>query len=109
VARENFKKAGVENVVTIVEGNAHDTVTKLKEPIDILFIDADKAGYVDYIKKLLPLVRPGGLILAHNTTNSGAQMPDYFTAVTTNSALDTIFINQQSVGMGITLKKRQIE
>lgn len=107
LARDNFKKAGVENLVKIVEGDAHEMVTKLKKPIDILFIDADKPGYADYIKKLMPLVRPGGLILAHNTTNSGRQMPDYFTAVTTDPNLDSIFLNQQSIGIGITLKKRR--
>jgi caffeoyl-CoA O-methyltransferase len=107
LARENFSKAGVKDLVTIVEGDAHETVTRLKKPIDILFIDADKPGYADYFKKLLPLVRPGGLILAHNTTNTGRQMPDYFTAVTTNPDVDSIFINQQSVGIGITLKKRR--
>ncbi len=107
LARQNFKKAGVENLVTIVEGDAHETVTRLKEPIDILFIDADKPGYADYLKKLLPLVRPGGLILAHNTTNTGRQMPDYFTAVTMDPNLDSIFLGQQSVGIGITMKKRQ--
>ncbi len=107
LARQNFKKAGVENLVTIVEGDAHETVTKLKEPIDLLFIDADKPGYADYLKKLLPLVRPGGLIVAHNTTNTGRQMPDYFTAVTTDPNLDSIFLGQQSVGIGITMKKRQ--
>ena len=52
MAQENFKKAGVENLVTIVEGDAHETVTRLKDPIDILFIDADKPGYADYLKKL---------------------------------------------------------
>jgi len=107
MAQENFKKAGVENLVTLVEGDAHETVTKLKDPIDILFIDADKPGYADYLKKLLPLVRPGGLILAHNTTNSGRQMPDYFTAVTTDPNLDSIFLGQQSIGIGVTLKKRR--
>ena len=106
LARENFKKAGVEDLVTIVEGDAHETVTRLKEPIDILFIDADKPGYADYLKKLLPLVRPGGLIVAHNTTNTGRQMPDYFTAVTTDPNLESIFLGQQSMGIGITLKKR---
>ncbi len=106
-ARENLKKAGVENLVTIVEGDAHETVTRLKEPIDILFIDADKPGYADYLKKLLPLVRPGGLILAHNTTNTARQMPDYFTAVTTDPNLDSIFLGRQSVGIGVTLKKRR--
>jgi len=107
MARENFKKAGVEDLVTLVEGDAHETVTRLKEPIDVVFIDADKPGYADYLKKLLPLVRPGGLILAHNTTNSGRQMPDYFTAVTTDPNLDSIFLGQQSIGIGVTLKKRR--
>ncbi len=80
MARDTLSKAGVTDLVTIVEGDAHAMVTKLKDPIDILFIDADKPGYADYLKKLLPLVRPGGLILAHNTTNTGRQMPDYFAA-----------------------------
>jgi len=107
LARENFNKAGVADLVTIVEGDAHETVTRLKEPIDILFVDADKPGYADYLKKLLPLVRPGGLIVAHNTTNTGRQMPDYIAAITTDPNLDSIFIGQQSVGMGITVKKRR--
>jgi predicted O-methyltransferase YrrM len=41
-------------------------VAKVKETIDILFLDADKEGYLDYLNKLLPLVRPGGLIISHN-------------------------------------------
>jgi len=46
----------VENVVTLVEGDAHQQITKLKGPIDVAFIDADKEGYVDYLNKLLPLI-----------------------------------------------------
>ena len=105
-ARENFKKAGVEKLVTLVEGDAHSTVKKLKKPIDILFMNADKPGYIDYINRLLPLVRPGGLVLAYHTVDRGAEMQDYFVAITENPALDTIFVNQQSAGMCITLKKR---
>ena len=41
LARANFKRAGVENLVTVVEGDAHETVAQLKEPIDILFMDAE--------------------------------------------------------------------
>jgi predicted O-methyltransferase YrrM len=106
LARDNVKKAGMESLVTIVEGDAHETVTRLKEPIDILFIDADKQGYADYVKKLLPLVRPGGLILAHNTTDIRLT-PDYFTAVNTDPNLDSIFLGKPSEGMGVTLKKRR--
>jgi predicted O-methyltransferase YrrM len=66
LARENFKRAGVDAIVTLVEGDAHEEVTKLRGPIDVLFLDADKSGYLDYLDKLLPQVRPGGLIVAHN-------------------------------------------
>ncbi len=107
LARENFKNAGVSHLITIIEGDAHKTVTRLKEPIDILFIDADKAGYFDYLNKLLPLVRPGGLILAHNTVDQASQMQDYIKAITTNPALETIFLHKDTGGIGVTLKKRR--
>ncbi len=100
-ARANFKKAGVDQLVTVIEGDAHQNVTRLKDPIDVLFIDADKEGYPDYLNKLAPLVRPGGLILAHNVGTSG----EYDRAVTTNPALETVFFTQGG-GLGITLKKR---
>ncbi len=103
LARENFKRAGIDKLVTLVEGDAHETVTKLTEPIDILFIDADKAGYLDYLNKLLPLVRPGGLILAHNVYSPGQ---DFIEAITTNPNLETVF-QGRGQGLGVTLKKRQ--
>lgn len=106
LARENFKRAGVAGIVTVVEGDAHETVTKIKEPIDILFLDADKSGYTDYLKKLLPLVRPGGLVLAHNM-NPGQADPQYVKAITTAPELETIFLHMQGAGVGVTLKKRQ--
>ena len=105
LARENFKRAGVDQIVALVEGDAHETVKNIKEPIDILFIDADKEGYFDYLNKLLPLVRPGGLILAHNTSMAGG-MQDYLKAITTSPDLETIFVREQGAGIGVTLKKR---
>jgi caffeoyl-CoA O-methyltransferase len=105
LARANFKRAGVENIVTVVVGDAHETITRLKEPIDLLFIDADKPGYPDYLRKLLPLVRPGGLILADNMSRP-APSPEFIKAITTNPDLETIFLNMQSTGIGLSLKKR---
>jgi caffeoyl-CoA O-methyltransferase len=100
-ARANFKRAGMADIITLVEGDAHDQVRKLKEKIDILFLDADKEGYIDYLNKLLPLVRPGGLVLAHNINPRMAD-PKYMEAITTNPNLETIVRS----GVGITLKKR---
>ena len=105
LARKNFKSAGVEKIITLIEGDAHKEVLKLKEPIDILFLDADKAGYIDYLNKLLPLVRPGGLILAHNM-NYPRPHPEYTKAITSNPNLESIFLNMHAAGIGVTLKKR---
>lgn len=105
MARANFQKAGVDDLVTIIEGDAHQTVKQHKQPIDLVFFDADKKGYLDYLEKLLPLVRPGGLILGHDMH---PPMPDprYIEAVTKNPELETSFIMMESYGISMTLKKR---
>ena len=100
-AREHFRQAGMEKIATVIEGDAHEQVLKLKGPIDVAFIDADKGGYVDYLNKLLPLLQPGGLILAHNID----MVPDYVKAVTSNPDLETIFYTE-GAGLSVTLKKR---
>lgn len=106
LARENFKRAGVAELVTLVEGDAHEKVADLKGPIDVVFLDADKSGYGDYLKKLLPLVRPGGLILAHNTASQSGDMQDFLKAITTDPALETLFTSVGGQGISFTLKKR---
>ena len=100
-ARQHFEQAGVASLVTVVEGDAHKQVTKVTGPFDIAFIDAEKPGYIDYLRKVLPLVRPGGLILAHNVDMA----PEYVKAVTSNPDLETIFY-MEGRGLGITLKKQ---
>jgi caffeoyl-CoA O-methyltransferase len=105
MARANFQKAGVDDLITIIEGDAHETVQQHKEPIDVVFLDADKQGYIDYLNKLLPLVRPGGLILGHDMHRP---MPDprFIEAITKNPELETSFVMMESYGMSMTLKKR---
>lgn len=104
LARKNFAKAGIAQIVTIVEGNAHETAAQLKDPIDMVFIDADKEGYPDYLKRVLPLLRPGGLVLAHNITARVANS-EYVKAITTNPDLETTFF-MEGAGMSVTVKKR---
>ena len=103
MARATFKRAGVENLVTVVEGDAHQTVAQLKEPIDILFMDAE-GGNLDYLNQLLPLVRPGGLILSDNMSKPRPD-PQFIKAITTNPNLETIFFNVKSTGISLTVKK----
>jgi caffeoyl-CoA O-methyltransferase len=69
-----------------------------------VFIDADKEGYLDYLNKTLPLVRPGGLIVAHNMIPRMASA-DFVKAITTNPDLETVFY-MEGGGVSMTLKKR---
>lgn len=67
-ARENFQEAGMADIITVVEGDAHAEAKKLSGAIDVIFLDADKEGYIDYLDTLLPLLRPGGVVLRTTST-----------------------------------------
>jgi predicted O-methyltransferase YrrM len=101
MARANFKRAKLDNVITLVEGDAHEEIKKLEGTIDMVFLDADKEGYIDYLDKLLPMLRPGGLVLAHNI-NPRMAHPPFMKAITTNPNLETVVRG----GMSISLKKK---
>jgi predicted O-methyltransferase YrrM len=101
MARENFKRCGLEGVITVVEGDAHEEIRKLTGTVDMVFLDADKEGYIDYLEKLMPMLRPGGLILAHNI-NLRMAHPPFMEAITTDPNLETVVRG----GMSISLKKK---
>ncbi len=104
-ARANFKRAGVEDRVKLVLGDAHEKVVSVERPVDLVFLDADKEGYLDYLEKLLPKLRPGGLVVAHNMSGGQAD-PRYVKAITTNPELETVFVSAGASGIGVTMKKR---
>ena len=70
VARKNFERAGLANVIDIRLGKAIDLMPKLKNdgegPFDFIFIDADKPPYAEYLQLALKLSRPGTLIVVDN-------------------------------------------
>jgi len=105
IAAENFHRAGVEGLITIVVGNAHETVQKVEGPIDILFLDADKNAYLDYLDKLVPKLRPGGLIIAHNIVSPSAD-PKFLEVITTSPYFETSFLLMDASGISVTMKKR---
>jgi predicted O-methyltransferase YrrM len=98
IARRHFAQAGADHLVQLITGDAHATISHIREPFDVLFLDADKEGYLDYLNRLLPLVRPGGLILAHNFNDAD----DYARAVIANPGLETLV---PAGSLAITLKK----
>jgi len=75
VARANIARAGLTNVVDLRLGKALDTLPQLAQekrgPFDLIFIDADKPGYPDYLPWALKLSRPGSLIIADNVVRKG--------------------------------------
>ena len=101
-ARKNFERAGVADVITPVLGDAHEEVKKLSGPIDLLFLDADKQGYLDYLEKLLPKVRPSGLLVAHNMVYPTPD-PRFIQAITTDPKLETLFLNMDAAGIAVSL------
>lgn len=103
-AAANFKRAGVDSQIEIVLGDAHKEVPKIQGPLDLVFIDADKEGYLLYLQSLLPKLRPGGLVIADNM-QVPAPDPRYIKAVTTDANLETLFLNMHATGLGVTLKK----
>ncbi len=107
LAKENFRRAGVEKLLTLVEGDAHETIKSLKGPIDLVLLDAEKEGFCDYLEKLLPLVRQGGLIIAHDSSGQAHMMDDYFKAISENQDLENVFIDASKWGMCITRKMRK--
>jgi predicted O-methyltransferase YrrM len=73
LARRAWKRAGLADRIELRIAPAIETLRALPETadIDLVFIDADKPGYVDYWEELMPRVRPGGLLLADNVLWSG--------------------------------------
>ena len=76
VARENIERASLGETVEIRVGDARELLAQLVEndegPFDLVFIDADKEGYPEYLEWSMRLSRPGSLILADNTIRGGS-------------------------------------
>ncbi|MBV8195788.1 MAG: O-methyltransferase [Candidatus Dormibacteraeota bacterium] len=79
VARQNIERAGLANVEVRV-GVAQETMPALiasqEGPFDLVFIDADKDGYPNYLRWSLQLTHPGSLIIADNVVRQGKIIDD---------------------------------
>ena len=71
IARRYFNESPHGHKIEVRMGPALETINTLSGPIDMVFIDADKGNYSNYYEACLPLVRPGGLIVADNVLWSG--------------------------------------
>jgi predicted O-methyltransferase YrrM len=75
VARRNVERAGLSDRVQVVVGEARDLLAAMVEedvePFDLVFIDADKDGYPEYLERAIELSRPGTVILGDNAIRGG--------------------------------------
>lgn len=76
-ARENIKKAEVEDKINIYEGDAVEILPTLNDEYDVVFIDAAKGKYPFFLNQALRMIRQGGVIIADNVLYKGYVMSDY--------------------------------
>jgi len=72
VARSNIARAGMAEIVEVRTGKAIDSLPLLEGPFDLIFLDADKVSYPDYLDWAIRLSRPGSVIVADNVVRKGA-------------------------------------
>ena len=104
LAKDNFRAAGVEPLITLVEGDALREIPKLQGPFEFVFIDAWKSDYVKYLDMVLPLVPPGGIIMAHNTRNLRSELREFIDRVRSDPQLQTELLEPGPGGFSVSVK-----
>jgi predicted O-methyltransferase YrrM len=92
LARANLARAGLTDVVEIVEGPAAETLAALAGPFDLVFLDADRPSYLTYLELVVPRLRAGGLLVADNVTSHASELVDYLSRVKSHPQLFTVTV-----------------
>lgn len=117
IARENFRKAGKEEAITLLEGDATEILKELKDSYDLIFMDAAKGQYIHFMPDILRLLAEGGILVSDNVLQDGdviesryavvrrnrtihGRMREYLFELTHHPQLETCIL---PVGDGITL------
>ena len=117
VAKENFRKYGREDRITLLEGDAADLLRELEGPFDFIFMDAAKGQYLAFMPEVLRLLAPGGLLVSDNVLQDGdviesrfalerrkrtthARMREYLYELKHMPGVETVIL---PVGDGVTL------
>lgn len=78
LARENFKRAGKEEAITLIEGDAVEILKELTGPYDFIFMDAAKGQYIHFLPDILKLMPVGGVLVSDNVLQDGDVMESRF-------------------------------
>ena len=71
IARNNFKRAGKEDMITLIEGDANIVMKDLEGEFDMIFMDAAKGQYINYFPHVMRLLKDGGLLISDNVLQDG--------------------------------------
>ena len=89
VARNNFKRAGKEDVITLIEGDAMEVLGKLTGPYDFIFMDAAKGQYINYLPDIKRILRDGGLLISDNILQEGEIVESRYAVTRRNRTIHT--------------------
>lgn len=120
IAKENFRRAGAQERITLLEGDATELLHGLEETYDMIFMDAAKGQYVNFLPDVVRLLAPGGLLISDNVLQDGdiiesrfavtrrnrtihARMREYLYELKHHPLLETVIL---PVGDGVTLSTR---
>ena len=78
IARNNFKRAGKESQITLLEGDAMEVLPTLDEPYDFIFMDAVKGQYIHYMPEVMRLLKTGGTLVSDNVMQDGSIIESRF-------------------------------
>ena len=78
IARENFRKAGAEKRITLLEGDAQEVLKILEGSYDFIFMDAAKGQYIHFFPEILRLLSRGGLLVSDNVLQGGDIIESHF-------------------------------
>ena len=124
-AKENFKRAGEEKRITLVEGDAGEALYTLSGPYDFIFMDAAKGQYPGWLDRLLFLLSAGGVLVSDNIFQDGdiiesryaverrnrtihARMRDYLYRLTHMEELETSLVPIGD-GVAVSVKKERVK
>ncbi len=92
LARRNAERAGLSHIIRVVEGDARMLIAAQVGPFDLVFLDAEKSEYADYLRLALPLTRPNGLLIGDDTVSLAAEMPEYLALAFEHPALESVAV-----------------
>ena len=87
IARENFKRAGKEDAITLLEGDATDILKNLQGNYDLIFMDAAKGQYIHFLPDILRLMPAGGILLSDNVLQDGDIVESRFAVTRRNRTI----------------------